>query len=360
MKAARYYGPGDIRVEDIDEPVVGPGQIKVKVAWNAVSAADVHMYQTSRASLAPTATTPNRLTGERLPVTLGHQFSGAIEDVGPGVDIVKWECGQKVSVEPLFSCMRTETCEPCAEGHFNVCPKATFIGIGGRGGGLGEYVVVDAEQVHHIPDNVSLEAGAMLEPLAVAFHAVRRSGYVPGQTILISGAGPIGLLILKVIRSIDTSASVFVSEPVESRRCLAVRYGATEVIDPNSSQGIVQAKVYGETLGVGVDVAFETAGEQDSLDTSLICVRPHGTLVNIAVWQESPSLNLNLVNRREIKLTGIFASGKAYPEALRALADGNFGDLEGLVTKKIGLEDIVSEGITSLLQGEEVQVLVQP
>ncbi|KAF6746015.1 L-threonine 3-dehydrogenase [Ephemerocybe angulata] len=336
MKAARYYGPGDIRVEDIDEPVVGP-----------ISAADVHMYQTSRASLAPTATTPNRLTGETLPVTLGHQFSGVIEEVGPGVDIVKWECGQKVSVEPLFSCMRTETCEPCAEGHFNVCPKANFIGIGGQGGGLGEYVAVDAKQVHHLPDNVSLEAGAMLEPLAVAFHAVKRSGYMPGQTILISGAGP------ALCRSIDTSASVFVSEPVESRRCLAVRYGATEVIDPNSSQGIAQAKVYGETLGVGVDVAFETAGEQDSLDTSLICVRPHGMLVNIAVWQESPSLNLNLVNRREIKLTW------QYPEALQALANGNFGDLEGLVTKKIGLEDIVSEGITSLLRGEEVQVLVQ-
>lgn len=112
--------------------------------------------------------------------------------------------------------------------------------------------------------------------------------------------------------------------------------------------------MYGETLGVGVDVAFETAGEQDSLDTSLICVRPHGTLVNIAVGKVKAAVDCQM-HADCARAPGIFASGKAYPEALRALADGNFGDLEGLVTKKIGLEDIVSEGITSLLQGEEVQ-----
>ncbi|KAJ3547819.1 hypothetical protein NMY22_g1500 [Coprinellus aureogranulatus] len=97
MKAARYYGPGDVRVEDVPEPTVGHGQVKIKVAWNALSATDVHMFCVPLMSLAPTASKPNKLTGEKLPITLGHQFSGTIVDIGPGVDRSKWMLGQKVA-----------------------------------------------------------------------------------------------------------------------------------------------------------------------------------------------------------------------------------------------------------------------
>ena len=112
----------------------------------------------------------------------------------------------------------------------------------------------------------------------------------------------------KFYRSIDPNATVIVSEPSVARRTLASRYGATEVVDPMSSQGIVLAKVYGETLGAGVDVAFETTGTQSSFDSDLMCVKPHGSIVNIAIWQQSPSVNMNLLNAREISLTGTLPS----------------------------------------------------
>ncbi|TEB32775.1 L-threonine 3-dehydrogenase [Coprinellus micaceus] len=388
MKAARYYGPGEVRVDNVEVPVAGHGQVKIKTAWNALSATDVHMFSATLTTLAPTASKPNKLTGEKLPITMGHQFSGTIVDVGSGVDASKWKRGQKVAVAlrmspsynqqaqsilredpsahhsslsaPLVSCLK-ETCIPCTTGRQNVCPKATFIGIGGRGGGLAEYVSVNVQNVHHLPANVTFETGAMLESLAVAYHAVKRCGYSLGQTALVSGAGTVGLLIVKVLRSIDPDATIIVSEPNVARRTFASRYGAT-VVDPISSQGIVLARVYGETLGVGVDVAFETAGTQTSFDSALMCVKPHGSIVNIAIWQQSPNVNINLLNAREIALTGIMGYGGEYPTALRALATGRISGIEDLVTKKIQLQDVVQEGLLPLLVKEETEVgiLVQP
>ncbi|KAJ3500692.1 hypothetical protein NMY22_g19177 [Coprinellus aureogranulatus] len=253
------------------------------------------------------------------------------------------------------------TCTQCALGQGNVCPKATLIGVGGRGGGLAEFISVDVENVHRLPANVSLEAGAMLEPLAVAYHAVKRSGFKPGQTALVSGAGPVSSLticlqlrtLILVARSIDPNATIIVSEPIQVRRDLAVKYGATDVADPLVAQGIVLAKVYGETFGAGVDVTFETSGAQDGLDNALTSVKPHGSLVNVAIWQQSPHVNMNLLNAREIRLTGVMGYGAEYPVVLQALATGQVAGLEDLVTKKVRLEKVVQEGLVSLASKKE-------
>ncbi|KAJ3503675.1 hypothetical protein NLJ89_g8328 [Agrocybe chaxingu] len=159
-----------------------------------ICGSDLHAYLTQIPKF-PTLTEANELSGETLPITLGHEFSGTIVDIGEGVDS-KFQVGQSVIIEPMISCHKPE-CHCCSNDLSNVCPLTNGIGIGGWGGGLSEYIAVEARLVHVLPKGISR---AMIEPLAVAWHAVKRSGFKPGQSVLIVGAGPIGLFLLKVLR----------------------------------------------------------------------------------------------------------------------------------------------------------------
>ncbi|KAF9477659.1 alcohol dehydrogenase GroES domain protein [Pholiota conissans] len=368
MKAARYYGPGDVRVEQIPEPVTKDGQVKVKIVWNGICGSDLHAYLAPVPKF-PTTTEPNDLTGETLPITLGHEFSGTIVEIGNGVDEAQWKIGQNVVVEPLFSCHKDGSCIFCAAKSYNLCPSANFIGIGGWGGGLFEYVAVDTRYVHHLPAGISLEVGAMIEPLAVAYYAVKKSGFKEGQSALIVGAGPIGLFILKVLRSIDPLSTVLVSEPASLRRELALKHGATIAIDPltpsesgSPSPATVPTAALKATNGIGVDVAFDAAGLQASVDAALMSLRPKGTFVNVAIWEFDPKVSMNLILIRELNVTGTLAYTGIHPELIAAIAAGKITGIEELITKKISIDDVVEKGILSLLNEKETQVkiLVHP
>ncbi|KAF4613250.1 hypothetical protein D9613_010929 [Agrocybe pediades] len=369
MKAARFYGPGDVRVEDIPEPEAKAGQLKVKIAWNGICGSDLHAYLTKVPQYA-TSDTINPVTGEKAPVTLGHEFSGTVVGLGEGVDANHWKVGQNVVIEPLVSCQKHSTCAACAVGTRNLCPLAAFIGVGGWGGGLSEYIAVDTRYVHILPDGVPLEIGAMIEPLAVAYYSVKRSGFTKGQTALIVGGGPIGLFILKVLRSIDASNMVIVSEPASGRRELASKHGATMVLNPletlidgKPSATALGAAVYDATKGVGVDVAFDAAGIQAGLDAALLSLRPRGTLVNVAIWEKDPiSISMNLITGRELNVTGIMAYTGVHPELIEAVAAGKIRNLEELITRKISIDDVVEKGILSLLKDKDsqVKILVHP
>ncbi|KAF8961445.1 chaperonin 10-like protein [Flammula alnicola] len=363
MKAARYYGPGDIRVEQIPEPDAKDGQVKIKYAksWHYFCGSDLHAYLATVPKF-PTATEPNELTGETLPITLGHEFSGTIVGLGSGVDEGKWKVGQNVVVEPVISCLKTDSCMFCASGTRNLCRSANFIGIGGWGGGLAEYIAVDTHYLHALPPGISLEVGATIEPLAVAWYAVKRSGFKLGQTALIVGGGPIGLFLLKVLRTIDPSSTILVSEPALLRRELALKHGATNVIDPLSpsdsgspSPDSVPTAVLKATNGLGVDVAFDAAGIQASLDAALLSIRPRGTFVNVSIWEAIPRVNMNLILMREITVTGTIAYSGIHPEVLEAVAAGKIPGIEDLITRKIAIEDVVEQGIMALLHQKDKQ-----
>ncbi|KAG5352462.1 hypothetical protein C0989_002172 [Termitomyces sp. Mn162] len=281
MKAARYYGPGDIRVEDIAEPVASNGQVKVKIAWNGICGSDLHAYLSPIPIYANSV--PNELTGETAPVTLGHEFSGTIVALGPGVD--------------------------------------------------------------------QMEIGACIEPLAVAWHAIKRSGFSAGKSVLILGAGPIGLFILKILRSFDPSATIVMSEPTVLRRQQALKNGATLSLDPLSVD--VPEAVTKATGGIGVDIAFDAAGIQASLDTALHSVRPRGTVVNVAVWEKFATVDVNLFWTKEIFLTGSAAYDRVHPELLEAVAAGKIPGIEDLITRRIALEDVVEKGFKALLHNKD-------
>ncbi|KAF7762446.1 hypothetical protein Agabi119p4_9039 [Agaricus bisporus var. burnettii] len=249
MKAARYYGPGDLRVEDIPEPVPTDGQVKVKIAWyvnnpprisrvtsplfsanrNGICGSDLHAYLSQTPTYA--STEPHPITQETVPVTLGHEFSGTIVEIGPGVDTTKWATGTNVVIEPVLGCMKGE-CDTCCQGYRNLCPQITFIGIGGWGGGLAEYIAVNVRYLHALPEGISLEIGACIEPLAVAYHAVKRSGFTGDGAALVIGAGPIGLFVVKILRTLYPSITILVSEPATIRREFAIKHGATRAFDP--------------------------------------------------------------------------------------------------------------------------------
>ncbi|KAF9461748.1 alcohol dehydrogenase GroES domain protein [Collybia nuda] len=354
MKAARLYGPGDIRVEQVEEPVAGKGQVKVKIAWNGICGSDIHAFLTTVPKY-PQGTTPDPLSGESLPVTLGHEFSGTIISVGPGVDEHKWAVGQNIVVEPLVSCMKS-SCPSCSSGSRNLCPIHNFIGIGGWGGGLAEYIAVDTQYIHALPNNIPLDVGACVEPLAVAWHSVKRSRFAKGQSALVLGAGPIGLFLLKVLLAFDPNALIIVSEPTVLRRQSAIKHGATHVIDPTHSN--VEESVMKLTGGVGVDVAFDAAGVQATMVAAIESVRTRGTVANVAIWEKTAMIDINRLVMKEIFITGIASYDRIHPELLEALASGKITGVEQLITRKVAIEDVVEKGFLTLVNDKDTQVKI--
>jgi len=292
-----------------------------------------------------------------VPVTLGHEFAGTIVQLGTDVDGNKWRVGTNVVIEPVISCLK---CNACASGSRNLCAESNFIGICGWGGGLSEFIAVDTKYLHLLPDGIPLEIGACIEPLAVAWHAVKRSGFTPGNSALILGAGPIGLFLLKVIKSFDPSATVITSEPVTLRRQQALKHGATLVLDPIHTN--VPGAVMNATNGLGVDIAFDAAGIQASIDAALFSIRPRGTIVNVAIWEKTAKIDLNVLVMKEAFLTGSAAYDREHPELLEALSAGKINGIQDLITSKIALKDVVEKGFRTLLaeKDSQVKILVHP
>ncbi|KAI8988990.1 alcohol dehydrogenase GroES domain protein [Trametes punicea] len=355
MTAVRYYGPGDVRVDEIPESTPGEAQVKIKVLCGS----DLHSWH-AILPVSPTSTKSHPVTKETLPVTMGHEFSGTIVDVGAGVDASRLKVGDHVVVEPLLSCMQP-TCPFCSAGARNLCRNATFIGIAGCGGGMSEFVCVDQTLVHVLPPGVPLDVGALMEPLAVAWHAVKRSNLKAGDSVLILGAGPIGLLTLRAAQ-VFGAGWIGVSEPASKRRELALQHGATVVFDPASPTVDIVADTVQVTGGRGADVLFDCAGLQQTLDVAFLAVKPRGYIVNVAVWEDRPTLDITSLTYKEVVLTSILAYDRVHAELLQAVAEGKFVGLESLITRRTTFEDVVDKGIKALIheKDDHVKILVSP
>lgn len=242
MKAALFYGKEDVRIEDIEEPPLRAGTVKIAPAFNGICGSDLHLYHAGPIPPAPTADTPHPLSGETLPVVMGHEFSGVVEALGDGVEGLA--VGDSVVVEPL---MVDGTCPACKAGKYNLCEQMGFIGISGRGGGLSEHIVVERRWVHPVGD-LPLDHAAMIEPLAVALHSVKHAGAKAGQTAVIGGGGPIGLLVAAVLKA--KGVATIVSEVSKARREKALSSGVADaVVDPAHEE--LRAVVHERTGGRG-------------------------------------------------------------------------------------------------------------
>ncbi len=351
MKAARFHGPEDIRIEDIPEPQLRPGAVAIDVAWCGICGTDLHEYLEGPIFI-PAEGHPHPLSHEEEPVTLGHEFSGTVSALGEGVTDLS--VGDNVVVEPYFVC---NECAPCLAGNYHLCTKMGFIGLAGGGGGLSEKVVVDRRWVHAIGD-IPLDEAALIEPLSVAHHAFVRSGAKAGDVAFIGGAGPIGLLVAAVCKA--EGLTVIMSELSEARKEKARVTGvADHVLDPSKED--VVARVHELTAERGADVCFECTSVNVVLNQLFDAVRPAGVIVNVSIWSKPASVDMQKLVLKEIDLRGTIAYVRDHPATIKLVQDGRV-KLAPFITGRIALDDLISEGFDTLINHNEtaVKIIVHP
>ncbi len=350
MKAIRLHGAEDARLDEIPEPQVGPGQVKIRVERTGICGSDLALFQHMPVPLEHV----HPLLPEAGPHVLGHEFAGTVTEVGEGVSGVAE--GALVAVRPN---VWDGTCAACLRGEPNLCASFGFIGINGGGGGYSEYVVVDADHVHEVPREVGAAVAAMIESTTVAWHAVKQSGATTGSTALIVGAGPIGLALLLCLRA-RGAQRLLVSEISETRRALAATLGA-EAIDPRETDPVQAARAL---PGGGVDVSFDASGVgEPTLVPALEALRAGGTSVVVAQFHHPVPIDPNLFLMTEKHLVGSFAyTDEDFAEVTRLIADGTI-DPRPLISSELPLEDAVEKGIKHLLgtgRNTEVKILIAP
>jgi (R,R)-butanediol dehydrogenase / meso-butanediol dehydrogenase / diacetyl reductase len=346
MKAAVYHGPNKVEIADVPEPEVRPGTVKLKVGFNGICGTDLHEYYAGPI-FVPTA--PHPLTGQQLPLTIGHEFSGVITEVGPGVD--GWTEGDRVAVEPIYKCGQ---CPSCRAGNYNVCAQIGFHGLMSDGG-MAEYTVVPTEMLHRLPDNVSLELGALVEPMSVAYHAVTLGEAKRGDTAMVFGAGPIGIGLWFALRGNGVD-DIFVVEPSATRRASIEALGAS-TLDPVAVDA--PAFIADHTAGRGADAVFDAAGVTPAVETALGCVGARRPMVSVAIYEKPLSTPLLNLVMNESRIQGSLCyTGADFEAVIRLMAQGAY-DTTGWVTP-IAIDDVIDEGFEALHAGKKMKVLVDP
>lgn len=356
MRAAVYHGQRDLRVEDVAVEPPGPTEVEIEVAYCGICGSDVHEYDAG--PIAIPEDDPHPITDETLPLTMGHEFSGTVTDVGDEVN--RFEPGDRVTVNPAIWC---GDCQFCHRGDYHICVFGGSIGLSGGGGGLAERAVVPSTQVVPVPDQVSLEYAALAEPYAVALHAVRRSTLQAGDTAAIFGAGPIGLGVAQIAKMAGAE-DVFVSEPREGRRAIAEQLDV-ETVDPGASNPV---RKISSATGGGAEVVYEAAGVESALQQAIRTTLKGGEVTLISVFEEPATIQTNYLMMAERSITGSIAY-KTGPRAaqgefasvLQMLASNRL-DPEPLITNRIDLSSIVEDGFEPLLEpeGGQVKILVSP
>lgn len=346
MKAAVYYGPNKVEVADVSEPDPRPGTVKLKVGFNGICGTDLHEYYAGPIFIP---TEPHPLTGRELPLTIGHEFSGVITDIGAGV--TDWEVGDRVAVEPIYKCGQ---CASCRAGNYNICATIGFHGLMSDGG-MAEYTVVPTNMLHKLPDNVSLQLGALVEPMSVAYHAASLGEPDAGDTALVFGAGPIGIGLWFALRGKGLE-DVFVVEPSATRRVAIEALGA-RTLDPTATD--VPAFIADHTCGRGAGAVFDAAGAAPAVETALACVGARRPMVSVAIYEKpltTPLLNLVM---NESRIQGSLCYTAADFEAVIGLMAQGAYDATGWVTE-IAIGDVADEGFEALHAGKKMKVLVDP
>lgn len=313
-------------------------------------------------------------TGAELPVTLGHEFCGTIDQVGADVD--EFFVGDKVAVNPAMDDRHhgCSPCEHCIAGCQNRCERLVFYGLSQGQGGFAEHIVVKPVALLPLPQNVPLKLATLAEPLAVAAHMIRISGFKAGQNVLVLGTGPIGCALIMLLQA-KGAAVIVASEVAESRAAQAKVFGADVVVNPlaNSSPHDSPTEAtfskprnpvldaVRRAMGTGADVSFDACGLQSTLDTAIECTKPGGTIFNVAIHDKALSINLNTLVVGEKHLTG----GNAYTpvdyEEVMALLSTHSEQAKKLITSVVPLSNAIEGGFHELVDNAaaHVKILIQ-
>ncbi|HSP54655.1 MAG TPA: alcohol dehydrogenase catalytic domain-containing protein [Dehalococcoidia bacterium] len=320
MKAVAFVAPGKMEVREFPEPEPSEDEVVVSVAYSGICGSDIHEFTSHQPSM--------RAAGVFQPI-MGHEFTGVISALGPGVSSLS--TGDPVVVHPGGSC---GNCFYCNSGVSNLC--ADQIGTGYRKpGAYAERVAVRADQALKLPDASWLERAALTEPLGVALRSLNRGALQPGETVFIAGAGPIGLLTLLCGR-IKKAGRIIISEPAESRRALALKLGANDVVDPAN---VASVQVRELTGGLGADLSVEAVGITPTMNDCLAATRRGGRIVLAGVFDEPFSVNLLYLLIQEQSIIGTFGYADEFREA-RDLIVSNAVNVGPLISAHVGLDEL--------------------
>lgn len=312
MRALVLLREHEVEIQQRPVPVPDPDQVLVKIESVGVCGSDVHYYQHGR-------------IGDFIvedPMILGHESSGVIVAVGSDVDEAR--IGQRVSIEPQRSC---RVCEYCKRGEYNLCPSIEFYATPPIDGCFSEYALIQSDFAHEIPDSVSWDAGALLEPLSVGIASARKAHLSVGSTVLVAGAGPIGAIVAQVARAFGAS-EVVVTDLVEARRKTVVELGATEAYAPGAV----------ELEGRKFDAFFDATGVTAAVVDGIRHVKAGGSAIIIGMGDDDMLLPVSYITSHEVNVTGVFRYNNTWPAGIDLVASGKV-DLDRLATDHYGLDD---------------------
>jgi L-iditol 2-dehydrogenase len=335
MRAAVLEGVGKIAMRDRLVPKPGPREVLVQVAAVGTCGSDVHYYEHGR-------------IGDFVvdsPLVLGHEPSGTVVASGPGAS--RHPIGQRVSLEPGVPDF---TCPHCRAGRYNLCPRMRFFGTPPIDGAFCEYVVVHEEFAYPVPDSLSDDAAALVEPLSVGIWACRKARVGPGARVLVTGAGPVGLLCLQAARAFG--ATYVAVTDVNSRRLqMASDLGASETLDVRETSLTDAA--------IEPDVLLECSGHPAAIGDAIRAVGRAGRIVLVGMGGDEIPLPLAHVQTRELEVTGTFRYANTWPDAIALAASGRV-DLDALVTSHYGLADVEQALTVGTRDPDSVKVVVRP
>ncbi|MEZ3433328.1 MAG: NAD(P)-dependent alcohol dehydrogenase [Lachnospiraceae bacterium] len=321
MKTAVMLGIGKMGFEERDIPKVKDNEVLVKLEYVGICGSDLHYYETG--AIGDYVVKP--------PFVLGHEPGGTVVEVGKDVKHLK--AGDRVALEPGKTCGH---CEFCKTGRYNLCPDVVFFATPPIDGVFQEYVAHEADLCFKLPDNVSTMEGALIEPLAVGFHAAMQGGAGAGQTAVVMGAGCIGLVTMMALKAMGVS-KVYVVDIMEKRLKKALELGADGVI--NGSRDDAVEEIRRLTDGRGCDLAVETAGTQITT-VQTVHMAKKGAVIVLVGYSKSGEMTLpmSLALDKELTFKTVFRYRNIYPMAIDAVAGGKV-NLKGIVTNVYELDD---------------------
>jgi (R,R)-butanediol dehydrogenase/meso-butanediol dehydrogenase/diacetyl reductase len=331
MRAVRWHGNRDVRVEDVELTLpLGPGMVEVDVAWCGICGSDIAEY-----AHGPFAIRPGRshaLSGQRPPVTLGHEFSGKVVAVGEGIEGIT--LGDRVAADACWRCGR---CAACTTGHYNRCALSGSIGLASDGA-MAPRVRFPAYCVVPLPDSVSDRAGAMLEPLAVALHALERVAARPGETVVVLGFGAIGACTAEVAAALGLD--VLVSEPSDERRAQATALGHTTLEPEGSPRDL--ARTVRQRTGGGADVVVDASGVAAALELAPEMTVRGGRIALVGLPKTPPRIDAARLVLYERSLIASLGYADDLPRVAAMIAAGRLRP-ERLITRTVALHDTPDE-----------------
>ncbi|WP_302104768.1 NAD(P)-dependent alcohol dehydrogenase [Polycladomyces zharkentensis] len=320
MKAAVLKKPLEMELRELPVPKVSGDEVLVKVMAVGVCGSDVHYYEHGRIG---------RHVVEQ-PIILGHECAGIVVATGDRVSRVK--VGDRVAIEPGVTC---GTCAYCKEGRYNLCPDVSFLATPPVDGAFTQYIKHREDFLYPIPDGLSFEEAALIEPFSVGIHAARRAGLMPGSAVAIMGMGPVGLMAVVAAKAFGASL-IIATDLLSNRLVAAEKLGATHTVNILEQQP--EEAIRAITGGEGVDVAFETAGHPKAIQSALASVRRGGKLAIVGLPpQDEIGLNVPMIADREVDIYGVFRYANVYPQAIRFLSSG-IADVTPLITDRYPLE----------------------